>query len=156
MPVPSNHNGVTITTRLVCRTAPRVGPKPWHITHHSSNPNDTLRRFYRFTTDGTTTTLTSANYTSKWLAPVAGRLLKVFIRPATAGGVTSVAMHLNDNTTVISSQEISVTLTANQVTEGSFAEKAALFNAGDTVAISMQPTSTLNDVVLTCVWELER
>jgi hypothetical protein len=62
MPVPSTHNGVTITTRLVCRAAPRVGPKPWHITHRSPNPNDTLRRFYRCSTDCTTTTLTSANY----------------------------------------------------------------------------------------------
>jgi hypothetical protein len=156
MSVPANAVGATLTIRLVTRPAPKLGPKPWHVTHHSSNPNDALRRYVRFTTDGTTTTLDSTTFTAKWIAPCAGRLLQVYLRATTNSGSTSVCLHLNDDTTVSSTREIKVNVLANTTASGSFLGKATSFVAGDRVSLSFQPTSTLNNVVMTAVWELER
>jgi hypothetical protein len=156
MSVPATAVGATLTIRLVTRPAPRLGPKSWHITHHSSNPNDTLRRYQSFTQNGTTTTLTSTTNASKWIAPCAGRLLKVYLRATTNSGSTSICLHLNDDTTVSSTREITVNVLANTTASGSFLGKATSFAAGDRVSLSFQPTSTLNNVVMTAVWELER
>jgi hypothetical protein len=71
-------------------------------------------------------------------------------------GRTSICLHPNDDTTVSSTREITVNVLANTTASGSFLGKATSFAAGDRVSLSVQPTSTLNYVVLTAVWELER
>ena len=92
---------------------------------------------------------------NKYLAPCDGELLSVTIRATTAANGTNIAFHKASNgtedlnTTAVETVgvDMSAANTAYQVTFSN-----STFSAGEVLGISVNPSSTPNDVNITCVF----
>tara|TARA_R100000030_G_scaffold99493_1_gene90660 strand:+ start:196 stop:1068 length:873 start_codon:yes stop_codon:yes gene_type:complete len=92
---------------------------------------------------------------NKYLAPCDGELLSVIIRATSAANGTNIAFHKASNgtedlnTTAVETVgvDMSAANTAYQVTFSS-----STFSAGEVLGISVNPSSTPNDVNITCVF----
>ena len=96
---------------------------------------------------------------NKFLAPTGGRLLFLVIRSTSAANGTNIGFHKssngteNLNTTAV--ETIGVDINAADTTFQVQFTEASSFNAGDILGLSVNPSSTPNDVNITCVWEFD-
>ena len=103
----------------------------------------------------------SPSYISMGVAPYNGRLLKVLVRSSKSGGLgsTVVGIHIGTDGTTTFNTTAEETITVNMAaanTTGTFSfTDSNHFAAGDTIAVSIDPTNAHGNVNVTCVWEYQ-
>ncbi len=130
--------------------------KQRHVNSAKFSSTDNSQRYVRWDAAGSNG---SPGVNNKFIAPTDGRLLFVTVRCTSAANGTNVAFHkasdgtANLNTTAIETVGVDIdsSNTSFQVQFTSISN----FSAGDILGISINPTSTPNDVNITCVWELD-
>ena len=130
--------------------------KQRHINTAKFSSTDNSQRYVRWDAAGSNGT---PGVNNKFLAPAGGRLLYVTIRCTSAANGTNIAFHkasdgsANLNTTAIETIGVDID-SSNSAFQAQFTATSN-FNAGDILGISMDPSSTPNDVNITCVWEFD-
>ena len=133
--------------------------KMMHMTHHRYNDGSGTGKEY--IPWAGTSEQPSPSYISMGVAPYNGRLLKVLVRSSKSGGLgsTIVGIHIGTDgtTTFNSTAEETVTVSMSSAnTTGIFNfTNADHFAAGDTIAVSIDPTNAHGNVNVTCVWEYD-
>ena len=128
--------------------------KQRHITTNKYNISNSNQAYVRFDAAGQNS---SPGVNNKFVAPANGKVVSVSIRCTTTAGNTDIAFHkqsdgtANLNTTPSETVPVNVA-SANTVYKADFTS-ASEFDEGNIVGISVNPTSTPNDVNLTVVWE---
>jgi len=128
-----------------------------HMTHHRYNDGSGTGKEY--IPWAGTSEQPSPSYITMGVAPYNGRLVKVLVRSSKSGGLgtTVVGMHIGtDGTTTFNStaeETVSVGMSAANTTGTFNFSNANHFAAGDTIAVSIDPTSAHGNVNVTCVWE---
>jgi hypothetical protein len=91
----------------------------------------------------------------KFIAPVAGKLIKLMFQSHTAAGATSARLNVNGSDqadmasdVVCSSADTTYTLTLNSSGNG--------FSGGDALRVKFEPTNTPDEVAMTSVWEFDK
>jgi len=130
-----------------------------NMTHHRYN--DGSGKGKEYIPWAGTSEQPSPSYISQGVASYTGRLLKVLLRSSKSGGLgsTVVGIHIgtDGNTTFNSTAEETVTVnmtSANTTATFNFTN-ANHFAAGDTIAVSIDPTNAHGNVNVTCVWEYD-
>ena len=128
-----------------------------NMTHHRYNDGSGTGKEY--IPWAGTSEQPSPSYISMGVAPYNGRLLKVLVRSSKSGGLgsTVVGIHIGtDGTTTFNTtaeEAITVNMAAANTT-GTFSfTDSNHFAAGDTIAVSIDPTNAHGNVNVTCVWE---
>ena len=129
-----------------------VNAKLRHINTAKFSSTDASQRYVRWDAAGSNG---SPGVNNKFIAPCDGSLVSVTIRCTSAGNGTNIAFHkassgtanLNTTATETIGVDIASDNTAYQATFSS-----STFSAGDILGISIDPSSTPNDVNITCVW----
>ena len=148
---------VTIDENQDMTVAGAVLGKMRHMTHHRYNDGSGTGKEY--IPWAGTSEQPSPSYISMGVAPYNGRLLKVLVRSSKSGGLDStiVGIHIGTDgtTTFNSTAEETVTVNMSSAnTTGTFNfTNANHFAAGDTIAVSIDPTNAHGNVNVTCVWE---
>lgn len=101
----------------------------------------------------------SPGVNNKFVAPAAGKLLNVTIRATSAANGTNISFHKASNGTEnlnsVATETIGVDMaSANTTYQAEFTD-TSVFNAGDILGISLNPTNGFGNVNITCVWELD-
>ena len=123
-----------------------------HINTAKFSSTDTSQRYVRWDSTGSNNT---PGVNNKFIAPADGSLVSVTIRSTSAANGTNIAFHkasngtINLNTTATETVGLDMSA-ANTTYQAQFTSSS--FSAGDILGISVDPTSTPNDVNLTCVW----
>jgi len=150
---------VTIDENQNMTVAGAVLGKMRHMTHHRYNDGSGTGKEY--IPWAGTSEQPSPSYITMGVAPYNGRLVKVLVRSSKSGGLgsTVVGMHIGtDGTTTFSPTAVeTVTVNMSSVsTTGTFNFSSANhFAAGDTIAVSIDPSNAHGNVNVTCVWEYE-
>ena len=123
-----------------------------HINTAKFNSTNTTQRYVRWDAAGSDS---PPGVNNKFIAPADGQLLSVSIRATSAPNGTNIAFHKASNGTAnlstIATETVGVDVSAANTTfQASFS--SSTFNAGDILGISIDPSSTPNDVNITCVW----
>ena len=132
--------------------ADEVNAKLRHVNTAKFSSTDTSQRYVRWDSAGSNGT---PGVNNKFLAPADGSLLRVTIRSTSTANGTNIAFHkassgtANLNTTATETVGVDMSA-ANTAFQATFSN--ATFNAGDILGISVDPSSTPNDVNITCVW----
>ena len=127
------------------------------MTHHRYNDGSGTGKEY--VPWAGTSEQPSPSYISMGVAPYNGRLLKVLVRSSKSGGLgsTIAGIHIGTDGTATFNSTAEETVTVNMAsanTTGIFNfTNADHFAAGDTIAVSIDPTSAHGNVNVTCVWE---
>ena len=117
---------------------------------------DTQRVFIRWGANGSNLT---PGVNNRFIMPATGKLKKVLIRSDGTPGSTEVGLHKSSDgtedisTTAVETQTVNLS-TANTVATATFTNSAA-FSANDIICISVNPTSSHQNVDLTIVLELD-
>jgi len=131
-----------------------------YITHHSFDDSNSAN--LRYLPINTTSDVDAASFVTSewvhWIAPYDGRLIKVLIKCAGASGggasgATVVGIHINENASAAA--DVTETLANNITKTFDFTSEAHSFSAGDTLAVSIDPTAGMTDTFVTCVWEYD-
>ena len=130
--------------------------KQRHIQTIKYNSTSADQQYVRFDAAGSNS---SPGVNNKFLAPAGGRLLYLVIRCTSAANGTNVAFHKasdgSANVDTTATETIGVDINAaNSAFQVEFTA-ASNFNAGDILGLSVNPSSTPNDVNITCVWEFD-
>ena len=151
---------VTIDENQDMTVAGVVLGKMRHMTHHRYNDGSGTGKEY--IPWAGTSEQPSPSYISMGVAPYNGRLVKVLVRSSKSNptmGSTIVGMHIGTDNVVTfdSTAEETVTVNmANANVTGIFNfTNANHFAAGDTIAVSIDPTGPHGNVNVTCVWEYD-
>ena len=150
---------VTIDENQNMTVAGSVYGKMRHMTHHRYNDGSGTGKEY--IPWAGTSEQPSPSYISMGVAPYNGRLAKVLVRSSKSGGLgsTVVGMHIGTDGTATFNTTAEETVTVNMAsanTTGTFSFTSANhFAAGDTIAVSIDPTSAHGNVNVTCVWEYD-
>ncbi len=113
---------------------------------------DTSLRYVRWDSAGSNGT---PGVNNKFIAPVNGSLLAVLVRATSAPGATSIGFHkasngvANLNTTAVETKSVDM---VNANTSYQVAFDRPTFSAGEILGISFDPTTTPNDVNITCIF----
>ena len=125
---------------------------------HRSTPSDANRRYLRFNKEGSN--IETSSEKGKLIAPYPGKLVKVLVRTAQAAEETEVSFHkgFDDDQNVSTTPTESVTETIAQAhTTVTFNfGSSAVFDAGDIIGLSINPTDTPGDTIVTSVWEFDQ
>lgn len=130
-----------------------------HMTHHRYNDGSGTGKEY--IPWAGTAEQPSPSYITMGVAPYNGRLVKVLVRSSKSGGLgsTIVGMHIGtDGTTTFNStaeETVNVSMSSANTTGVFNFMNANHFAAGDTIAVSIDPTNAHGNVNVTCVWEYE-
>ena len=129
-----------------------INAKQRFINTAKYNSTDNSQQYVRWDAAGSNST---PGVNNKFVAPCDGSLISVTIRCTTAGNGTNIAFHkassgtANLNTTA--TETIGVDIASNNTSyQATFS--GSTFNAGDILGISINPSSTPNDVNISCVW----
>jgi len=130
--------------------------KQRHVQSIKYNSTDSSQQYVRFDAAGSND---APGVNNKFLAPASGRLLFLVIRCTSAANGTNIAFHkasdgsanINTNATETVGVDINAAHAAFQVQFTA----ASNFNAGEILGLSVNPSSTPNDVNITCVWEFD-
>lgn len=151
---------VTIDENQDMTVAGAVLGKMRHMTHHRYN--DGSGKLKEYIPWAGTSEQPSPSYITMGVAPYNGRLVKVLVRSSKANptmGSTTVGMHIGTDGVTTFNDIAEETVTVNMVsanTTGTFNfTNANHFAAGDTIAVSIDPTEAHGNVNVTCVWEYE-
>ena len=148
---------VTIDENQDMTVAGAVLGKMRHMTHHRYNDGSGTGKEY--IPWAGTSEQPNPSYISMGVAPYNGRLLKVLVRSSKSGGLgsTIVGIHIGtDGTTTFNStaeETVTVNMTSANTTGIFNFANADHFAAGDTIAVSIDPTNAHGNVNVTCVWE---
>ncbi len=149
---------VTIDENQDMTVAGAVLGKMRHMTHHRYN--DGSGKLKEYIPWAGTSEQPSPSYITMGVAPYNGRLVKVLVRSSKANptmGNTTVGMHIGTDGVTTFNDIAEETVTVNMVsanTTGTFNfTNANHFAAGDTIAVSIDPTEAHGNVNVTCVWE---
>ena len=130
--------------------------KQRHVQSIKYNSTDSSQQYVRFDAAGSNST---PGVNNKFLAPAGGRLLLLVIRCTSAANGTNIAFHkasdgsANVNTTATETIGVDINA-AHSAFQVQFTETSS-FNAGDILGLSVNPSSTPNDVNITCIWEFD-
>ena len=133
--------------------------KMMHMTHHRYNDGSGTGKEY--IPWAGTSEQPSPSYISMGVAPYNGRLVKVLVRSSKSGGLgsTVVGIHIGTDGTTTFNSTAEETVTVNMAsanTTGTFSfTNSNHFAAGDTIAVSIDPTNAHGNVNVTCVWEYD-
>ena len=150
---------VTIDENQGMTVAGSIYGKMRHMTHHRYNDGSGTGKEY--IPWAGTSEQPSPSYITMGVAPYNGRLAKVLVRSSKSGGIgsTVVGMHIGTDGTTTFNSTAEETVTVNMAsanTTGTFNFTSANhFAAGDTIAVSIDPTSAHGNVNVTCVWEYD-
>lgn len=130
----------------------QVNAKLRHVNTAKFASTDTSLRFVRWDSTGSNGT---AGVNNKFVAPSDGSLLSVVIRCTSAASGTNISFHKASNGTSnlnsTATETIGVDIASSNTSyQANFS--TSTFNAGDILGISIDPSSTPNDVNITCVW----
>ena len=130
--------------------------KQRHVKSAKYSKTDNTQQYVRWDAAGSNN---SPGVNNKFLAPAGGRLLFLVIRSTSAANGTNIGFHKatdgTENLNTTATETIGVDIdTANSAFQVQFTE-ASSFNAGDILGLSVNPSSTPNDVNITCVWEFD-
>jgi hypothetical protein len=125
-----------------------------HITTHKSTPGNANQHYVKFNTAGTDE---SPGVNNNFVAPYSGKLLSAVFRSTSAAGSTAIAFHknTNGNSTLNTSETEAETVniaSANTTYMVMFSE-TSIFNFGEILGISVDPTNDPGNWDLTAVWE---
>ena len=125
-----------------------------HITTHKSTPGNANQHYVKFNTAGTDE---SPGVNNNFVAPFSGKLLSAVFRSTSAAGSTAIAFHknTNGNSTLNTSETEAETVniaSANTTYMVMFSE-TSIFNFGEILGISVDPTNDPGNWDLTAVWE---
>jgi hypothetical protein len=155
----SGSAGTDIPALVVTGSAMIIGSltaKQRHVQTIKYNSTDSSQQYVRFDAAGSNN---SPGVNNKFLAPSGGRLLYLVIRSTSAANGTNIAFHkasdgsANVNTTATETIGVDINA-AHNAFQVQFTETSS-FNAGDILGLSINPSSTPNDVNITCVWEFD-
>jgi hypothetical protein len=147
-----NQNNIVLGGNVVISGS--LFTKQKHVQSIKYNSTNTNQQYVRFDAAGSNN---SPGVNNKFVAPASGKLISVTIRSTTAANGTNIAFHrgsdgdANLNTTAI--ETIGVDISSADTSFKAVFSNIADFGAGDILGISVNPSSTPNDVNLTCVWE---
>ena len=151
---------VTIDENQDMTIAGVVLGKMRHMTHHRYNDGSGTGKEY--IPWAGTSEQPSPSYISMGVAPYNGRLVKVLVRSSKNNptmGNTIVGMHIGTDGVTTFNDTAEETVTVNMAsanTTGTFNfTNANHFAAGDTIAVSIDPTNAHGNVNVTCVWEYD-
>jgi len=150
---------VTIDENQDMTVAGAVLGKMRHMTHHRYNDGSGTGKEY--IPWAGTSEQPSPSYITMGVAPYNGRLVKVLVRSSKSGGLgtTIVGMHIGTDGTTTFNSTAEETVTVNMAsanTTGTFNfTNSNHFAAGDTIAVSIDPTNAHGNVNVTCVWEYD-
>ena len=130
----------------------QVNAKLRHVNTAKYNNTGSGIKYARWDSTGSDT---FPGVNNKFIAPAAGILLSVSFRSTSAADATNIAFHKNSNGSPnlnpTATETVGIDISAADTTyQANFSNSA--FSAGDILGISMNPTSTPNDVNITCVW----
>jgi len=130
--------------------------KQRHVKSAKYSKTDSTQQYVRWDAAGSNS---NPGVNNKFLAPAKGRLLFLVIRSTSAANGTNIAFHKatdgTENLNTTATETIGVDINAaNRAFQVQFTE-ASSFNAGDILGLSVNPSSTPNDVNITCVWEFD-
>ena len=130
--------------------------KQRHVQSIKYNSGDSSQQYVRFDAAGSNAT---PGVNNKFLAPTGGHLLYLVIRCTTTAGVTDVSFHkASDGTSTINTvatETINVDIDAAHTAFQVEFTDVSIFDAGDILGISVNPSNAPNDVNITCVWEFD-
>jgi len=118
--------------------------KQYHMTYHYYTWPSTALQYIPLGSEYEGTSITNQRH---WIAPFDGELKRVMLYSTTDGGVTIVGFHKNKNTTAQDTDTVDMDATTTATFNFS-----SSFSAGDQLSISVDPTSGMNSVNVTCVW----
>lgn len=125
---------------------------------HRSTPSDANRRYLRFNKEGSN--IESSSEKGKLIAPYSGKLVKVLVRTAQAADSTEVSFHKgvddDQNVSTTPTQTITETIGRAHTTTTFIFSSTASFDAGDIIGLSINPTDTPGDTIVTSVWEFDQ
>ena len=129
-----------------------VNAKLRHINTAKYNSTDNSQQYVRWDAAGSNGT---PGVNNKFVAPCDGELLSVTIRSTTAANGTNIAFHKASNGTAnlntTATETVGIDIASNNTTyQATFS--SSTFSAGEILGISINPSSTPNDVNITCVW----
>jgi len=128
-----------------------------HVTNHKYNAGNNNLTYIPFVIDlggGSPSAIT------QMIAPFSGELKVVKVRAAAGpAGSTAVGFHKNSNTNAFinttASATVTVDISANDTSYDFEFLSNNTFSDGEVVGISINPTGTPTDVIVTCIWEYE-
>ena len=101
----------------------------------------------------------SPGVNNKFLAPAPGKLLSVTIRATSAANGTNISFHKASNGTedlnTTPTETIGVDMASANTTYQAQFTNTSVFNAGDILGISLNPTNGFGNVDISCVWEFD-
>ena len=129
-----------------------VNAKLRHINTAKFSSTDTSQRYVRWDAAGSNG---SPGVNNKFVAPCDGSLVSVTIRSTLAANGTNIAFHKASNGTAnlntTATETVGIDIASNNTTyQATFS--GSTFSAGEILGISINPSSTPNDVNITCVW----
>ena len=130
----------------------RINAKQRFINTAKYNSTDSSQQYVRWDAAGSNST---PGVNNKFVAPCDGDLLSVTIRTTTAANGTNISFHKASNGTAnlntTATETVGVDIASNNTTsQATFS--GSTFSAGEILGISINPSSTPNDVNITCVW----
>ena len=149
-----NQNNIVLGGNVVISGS--LYAKQRHIKSAKYSKTDNTQQYVRWDAAGSNN---NPGVNNKFLAPAGGRLLFLVIRSTSAANGTNIGFHKssdgteNLNTTAV--ETIGVDINAADTTFQVQFTEASSFNAGDILGLSVNPSSTPNDVNITCVWEFD-
>ncbi len=131
-----------------------------HFTVHGYNSTGTAETFIPFIDD---LEQTSGTYRTQMVAPMPGRLLKVWLRSKNAqgGNVTVKLYKASDGTEDFNAgktevEAVTATMTdANTSYAFTLSGSSPQYSAGEIVGVSVKPNANGGDWNVTCVWEYD-
>ena len=123
---------------------------------HVANYTGTSKVYLAF---GRATLTTGQEAYSKYIAPYNGKLIQVLARSESIAGNTIIGFHketatgADPNSTATEAITVNMS-TANTTYEFDFTVTSS-FNKGDILALSMDATSAVNDIVFTSIWSMD-
>jgi len=130
------------------------------ITHHGFSNTGTSELYIPFTTDVETT---NGTFRHQMIAPLPGRLLKVFVRTKNAqGGSVTVKLYkaadgvedFNAGGTEV--EAVTATMTdANTSYPFTLSGSSPQYTAGEIIGVSVKPNVNGGDYNVTCIWEYD-
>ena len=130
--------------------------KEKHIATHKGTPGDNAQRYLRFNAAGSDT---GPGVNNKFLAPYGGRLLRVTIRATAAAGSTAIAFHKSTNGTAnlntSETEEVTVNVASANTAYTVTFTGTSVYDAGNILGISYNPSSDPGSFDITSVWEFE-
>jgi len=122
---------------------------PWITTHAYAFPQATLR-FVPWPNDSEATLIT--DLAGAGVAIAAGELHEVHMSGSSAGGITIMGFHTNENTTAIETVTLNHAVAEQHLV---FVFSASNFNAFDKLHVSVDPTDAMSDVHIAMTWHID-